>query len=794
VKATGDIPNLINGVSQQSAALRLPTQAEVQENFYSTIVNGLRKRPPTEFVAKILDTLPAGAFFHIINRDVDERYVVVVTSGNLKVYDFDGNEKTVTFPDGTGYLTASDPVNDFTAMTVADYTFIANRTVECAMDTVTTASRHPEAIVNIMAGNYGKTYSISINGGAAVSYTTPDGSVASHSTNIATTYIADQLYTGLVAAGYNDGVTWGTGLHGNALHILRWDDVDFNISIADGVNGNAARVSKDKAQKFSDLPNFGPDGFVIEIGNSEGTALDNYWVMADKSGSNQNSKVVWKEVPAPETPLNLDATTMPHLLVRNSDGTFTFKVATWDERKCGDGDTISPDPSFIGSTIQDLVFHRNRLGFLADENVILSRAGSFFDFFRTSATALLDDDPIDVSATHVKVSFLKNTIPHQDYLLVFSDQTQFRLTGNDLLTPKSVSIRPLTEFFATPDAKPVGIGPAVFFASDGATDAYAAVYEYTLDKSAETANADDVTAHVPAYIPTGVWKLTGSSDENLLLTLTRGEANAMFVYRYYWVNEEKVQSSWSKWTFADATILEAAVIGSDLYVLMGRGGKAYLEKLRLEPSAADDGMGLMVGLDQRVTDEQLAAPSYNGGTDETTYTFPYAVSETVRAVIRPGGEGIVGVDVPVTATTSTTVTVSGDTTDTRLFFGTPFTSTYRFSTFFFRQPSQSGGSVAKVDGRLQLYHLAVNYDSSAYFRIEINKEGRDAEEYEMTGITVGSPDAVLGEVNLESGRINVPLLARNDRVTVDIINDSWLPSNILSATWRGIWNPTARQV
>lgn len=794
MKVTGDIPNLINGVSQQAAALRLPTQAEAQENCYSTIVNGLKKRPPTEMVAKILDELPEGAYFHIINRDVNERYVVVIVDEDLKVYDFDGNEKTVSFPDGKDYLGAADPAADFCALTIADFTFIANRDVYCATDpSVTEPTRYHEAVINIMAGNYGKDYVVKINGSTVVTHTTPDGSSAAQSPYVATTYIAEQIYNALVLGGYNTA-PWAVGIHQNAIHILN-TSTDFAIAVSDGANGNATRLAKDKIQKFSDLPNYGPQDFVIEVGNSEGTTLDNYWVKADKGGSNNNSKVVWKECCKPGTILALDGETMPHILIRNEDGTFTFKQADWDQRKCGNGDDISPDPSFVGSTIEDIVFHRNRLGFLADESVILSRAGSFFDFFRTTATALLDDDPIDVASTHIKVSFLKNTIPHQDYLLVFSDQTQFRLAGNDLLTPKTVSIRPLTEFAAATRAKPIGIGPAVFFASDNNDNGnYAAVYEYTLDKAAETANADDITAHAPAYIPSGTFRLTGSSDENLLALLTRGATNSVFVYRYYWVNDEKVQSSWSKWTFGEAQVLEAAFIGSDLYLLMGRDGGAYLEKLRMEPSATDAGMGMMVCLDQRVTEEQLASPTYDALTNKTTYTLPYEVDDTLRAVNRPDSTGVVGSEETITDTTGTTVKLRGNTTTRKLIFGFPYASRYRFSTFFHRAPTAQGGNVTKVEGRLQLYHLTLLYNQSAYFRVEIEKENRDREEYEMSGITVGSPSAVIGEIVLEDGRFNVPIMARNDRVTIDIVNDTWLPSNILSATWRGVWNHKARQV
>ena len=47
------IPNLINGVSQQSESLRLGSQAESQVNGLASVVEGLKKRTPTEFVKRI---------------------------------------------------------------------------------------------------------------------------------------------------------------------------------------------------------------------------------------------------------------------------------------------------------------------------------------------------------------------------------------------------------------------------------------------------------------------------------------------------------------------------------------------------------------------------------------------------------------------------------------------------------------------------------------------------------------------------------------------------------------------
>ena len=47
------IPNLVNGISQQNPTQRNITQAEAQVNAQSSIVKGLTKRPPLEFIANI---------------------------------------------------------------------------------------------------------------------------------------------------------------------------------------------------------------------------------------------------------------------------------------------------------------------------------------------------------------------------------------------------------------------------------------------------------------------------------------------------------------------------------------------------------------------------------------------------------------------------------------------------------------------------------------------------------------------------------------------------------------------
>ena len=112
------IPNLINGVSQQPAALRLASQAEAVVNCMSSPVEGLKKRPPMNHIAKLFagsagNTRP---FIHLVDRDGTTRYLVFIQDGDLKVFDVDGTAKTVSFPDGKSYLDVSntaDPAEQF---------------------------------------------------------------------------------------------------------------------------------------------------------------------------------------------------------------------------------------------------------------------------------------------------------------------------------------------------------------------------------------------------------------------------------------------------------------------------------------------------------------------------------------------------------------------------------------------------------------------------------------------------------------------------------------------------------
>lgn len=491
------IKNLIYGISQQPDILRLPNQLDEQLNGFSTESAGLQKRPPTLYVQN-LGTTPANkeSLVHIVDRDETEKYIMLFDGTGVKVWDEVGNAKTVKYEDdGQSYITTDNPRKDLSIITIADYTFIVNKnkTVKMSDEVVPWYWDDHSCLVNVKSGQYGRTYSILINGSSIASFTTPNGGNADDSKQIDTNYIRDQLATKASGNG------WTVEKFNSALWLHKDSVTITKVQCDDGFNGQALYGFFHSTQKFSNLPSEAKDGYTVEVIGDDGSVSDNYYV------SYSAAENIWKECAKPGIKAGYDASTMPHVMTRNEDGSFTVKVAEWDDRKTGDDDS-NPAPSFVDQTINDVFLFRNRLGFLSGENVILSKSASFFDFWIASAIQVQDTDPIDNAVSDNKVCVLYHAIPFNQDLVLFSNETQFIMSADGVLTPQNASAPMVTAFSCDRNVKPVSAGRRIYYITKRAL--YSTVREYyTMNDTVGTKDSQDITSHIPSYIPNGVFNI-----------------------------------------------------------------------------------------------------------------------------------------------------------------------------------------------------------------------------------------------------------------------------------------------
>ena len=477
---------------------------------------------------------------------------------------------------------------------------------------------------------------------------------------------------------------------------------------------------------------------------------------------------------------------MPHQLVREANGTFTFSQATWDDRAAGDDDT-NPIPSFVGQKITSVFFYLNRLGFLSGQNVIMSTAGEFFNFFRPTATTTLDTDPVDISVTHTKVATLKAALPANKKLLLFSDHTQFVLdTQGQPLTVDNISVPPITEFENTPDkVTPVSNGKFAYFATESGNNAGILEYFIADENAAAPSDAAEITAHVPSYIPAGIRQIASSSNDDMITVLTNGDLSSLFVYQFYWSGRDKLQSAWHKWSFNGAVIRSAFFMKSKLYVVLQRADGTTIESIDVSEGQSDPSLSFLIHLDRRVTDEQCTAV-YDAGTNKTAITLPYSDALPFNLVLRPGTPvGVVNQVLAHTKTADNTLLVNGDYSSALFYVGINYAFLYRISTIVVREEATGGGRNVIADGRLQLKTMTLLYDHSAGFTVEVTPLYRDTNVHKYTGRTIGDGENLIGQITPDSGEFFFVVMSKNDQVVIDIKNDTFLPSRFLSAEWTG---------
>ena len=811
------IPTLLRGVSQAADSTKQADHADIQDNANSSPVRGLVKRSGTQFITTLSSSTVGNVHIQTINRDINERYVAIFSNGNVKVYELDGTEKTVNKPDGTNYLNTSDPRSVIKTVTIADFTFVVNTSITTAMDTSVSPGNITQAVVFINAVSDKTTYSITVDGVTVTDDTTSDSTLS-------TTQVATDLVSGL-----NSGLTGFTiARNGPVIHIKKNDGSNFSIDGNDTQGNTQLTVVKDSIQRFTDLPTVSPNGYVVEVKGDESTNFDNYYVKFVTNNGGAFEEGQWEESLEPGITFKFNYDTMPHVLVRQADGNFrfarvdgdtytlsgvTYTLPKWGERTVGDLDS-APNPSFVGSKINNVFFFRNRLGFLADDNAILSRVSEFFNFFPETVLSVIDSDPIDVAASHTKVAILKHAVTMGEQLILFSDQTQFVLiSSSDALTPKTANVVVATEFESSDLAQPVGSGSSIYYLTTKGS--FAGVREYITQENIAIKDASNITIHVPRLIPSNIFKLAVSTNEDVLVLLGTDNPNKLYINRWlYGDNFKKILNSWFTFTLNSAkSIKNIDFIGTDLFMVIEEANGTTLEKIPFEAEFRETNAEFEYHLDHKVTEATTGVSiAYNATTNISTFTVPYRLNGSMSIVGRylADGETSTFVDaqgntktlkpgqaLQTTNTTNgstTTITANGDFRNSKFIIGEPFLMHYRFSQQRLTEGSAGSNAGEIVSGRLQLHHFYIKFEDTGFFQVEVTPENRDTSTHKFTGRLLGASSAAIGQINLETGTFRVPIMSRADRVDIDVKNNTFLPTQLSSAEYEAMFHMRSRRV
>ena len=747
------IPNLLNGVSQQPSPLRQVTQGETQTNALSSVIDGLIKRPPSEHIAKLINnfgTASKKAAVHLLDRGEGNRHLVVIksssTSSTLWVFDLDGT--LITTVNNNAYLFCSDPAKELEFLTIADSTFILNKTKTTAMNTATVP-----------------------------------GSLITNEKYQGFEDLPVETSTHHVGDGNTKRFPVGFSFHDASDLTVKVNGTTYPLNggyyLED--DNKTIRFVVNPAQHATIVFSLDPTvGDIFEVIGDAGNAFDSFYVKSvDKSA--------YEETARPGITYQLNASTLPHVLTPNNSSNptaFTFAAASWSERGVGDLDSAA-DPSFVGKKISNMFFYKNRLGFLSEENVIFSGAGDYFRFFPKTVTTILDDGPIDVTASHTKVSLLNYAIPFNESLTLFSDQSQFTIENTGNLTPKTISIVPSTEFENDATVAPVGAGNYLYFSTKKGD--FSSVREYYIEAETVMSDALEVTAHVPKYVPASLVKLATSSNEDILFALSDLARSKLYVYKWFTDGTQKLQSSWSTWEFTgDTFIFDVQVVESTLYMVLKRGADLFLEKVDLQ-YLDDTGLGFCVRADRKVA----LTGTYNPSNDTTNWQLPYEYSGPLHVVKSGSWPQREGANITTTRPSTTTVAASGDYGGTPVLIGVPYDMTYEFSTQHVREKN---GTQSIQSGRLQLRTMRVNYENTGYFKIEVTPTARPTYSYEYTGVVLNQLGSTIGDVSLADGTYRFPIQSKNDRVSIKLVSDSYLPCAFQNAEWEGFYNIRSKRI
>tara|TARA_R100000655_G_scaffold100850_1_gene145517 strand:+ start:617 stop:3004 length:2388 start_codon:yes stop_codon:yes gene_type:complete len=785
---TQTIPSYLGGVSKQADTKKLPGQLTDCINAYPDPTFGLTKRPGFKFVKNLGtgSTYSNGKWFYI-HRDGDEKYIGVIKGTAIYIWNITTGVAASITNNGTGYLTGTSATH-YDILTVQDTTIVTNKNVTVTTQSAPTFVAKKVGTVRVRAVTLNTTYSVTING-STVTYSTGD------SANLDTILTNLKNSINALSIGGLSVTQLDTSLELSCTNA-------FTLSGKGGTDNDRLDTYQNQVSNVSALPDRSLHHRVIKVLNTANSAEDTYYsrFIADNGTSGAG---YWEEYIAPDVSPGLTAATLPHELVNTGTNTFTFRPITWTDRLTGD-DATNSHPSFVGQKIQQAFFHSSRLGFLTSDNVSMSQANEFYNFYHVSALTSIASDPVDLSTSSIRPTLLTGVIPTAQGLVLFSKNQQFLMFApNGIFTPEQTIIRGISNYEMDINIDPVDNGTTLNFVSKAT--GYTRVFAMQTIGQEMNPIVVDISRVVSEWIPSAVTSLV-ASPQNSFIAMYGNTKPDVYLYRTYSDGREELMQSWFRWTLPGN--VQTLHVDSDiLYGVTEQGNQYTLVSASLNQTPEEtiivnsDGQKMNPHIDLYATASSVSydttdpvnpfSKCYIPFNNVTTLTPVLVIGSTTSDLTNP-----TFVESGFTIT-PTVVTDGGGTyykvpnknltsVASKVIVGFKYTYDLTLPKTYFKL--DQAGAVSDYTASLSIARMKFFTGLTGEVAFKLNRLGTS----EYTDVT-SVPDAnyyLANDVPLDDQSVvTVPIHAKNDSFTLRVYSDTPFPVSLNSMMWEGYYSP-----
>ena len=589
---------------------------------------------------------------------------------------------------------------------------------------------------------------------------------------------------------------------GNGLYITRPEaEGVFNIT---SPSGELLNVLTDSIEDIADLPTQCKHGYVVRVANSEAEEDDYYLKFFGDNG--KDGKGVWEECPEPGVKITFDPATMPIQIVRNDNvtadqsgathgnGWFKVEQISWQNRLVGDKVTV-PEPSFIGQTINKMIFFRNRLVMLSDENVIMSQPGDFFNFWPKSAITFTATDNIDLSCSSEYPAIVYDGLQVNSGLVLFTKNQQFMLTtDSDVLSPLTAKINSISSYNFNNKTNPISLGTTIGFLDNAGK--YSRFWEMAKVLREGEPDVVDQTKVVSQLFDNQINKISNSRENGVIFFSKKG-GSTLYGFRYFNTSTQRLQQSWFTWEIV-GTIQHHAVLDDSLYIVVRQdNNKDTLQKYSIKTDTdsitvtddknnldATDDVTYRIHLDG-ASSRTIPADTYNESTNKTVFTKPagyenttaqlclYDHNTTSDSVGKYAEASIVNINIEV----------PGDWSNRTVILGYLFDMQIKFPTIYYTQVENESVK-ADTNGSLIIHRIKLNFGPYGSYSTTIDRLGKDP--YTEIWESPISDQYLLSNVAIDDEVTRtIPTYERNKNLSITLKSTHPSPATLYSMSWEG---------